>query len=145
MAYSMAWGRIDGGDLVFAAWEEQSEMEIFDLEKLKREELETAFLTHVRWAQLPQPIREHRFHPKRRWRADFAWPDQMVMVECQGGTWVGGAHVRGVGYDNDVKKHNVAILLGWRVLWVTTSMLKNDPAGFMEQLGKLLGEKAYEN
>lgn len=115
-----------------------------ELRKAEKEQLETAFLNHVLWAQLPQPIREYKFHPEIKWRADFAWPDQKVMVECQGGTWIGGAHVRGKGYDSDCWKHNAAIALGWKVLWVTTSMLESDPAGIMEQLGELLGEKVYE-
>ena len=123
-------------------------MEVYsvaELGKLEKEQLETALLNHVLWAQLPQPMREYRFHPKRKWRADFVWLDRMVMVECQGGTWSKGAHVRGIGYDKDVEKHNAAILLGWRVLWVTTSMLENDPASFIEQLAELLGEKVYED
>lgn len=117
---------------------------VAELKKLERQKLETAFLNHILWAQLPQPIREYKFHPKRKWRADFAWPDQMVVIECQGGTWSKGAHVRGRGYDNDCRKHNAAVLLGWKVLWVTTSMLENDPAGIMEQLGELLEVKPYE-
>ena len=29
----------------------------------------------LRWqATVPEPVREFRFHPKRKWRFDFAWP-----------------------------------------------------------------------
>lgn len=32
-------------------------------------------------------VREFRFHPKRMWRFDFAWPAQKVALEFQGGTF----------------------------------------------------------
>lgn len=34
----------------------------------------------------PEFVREHRFHPTRRWRFDFAWPDEKVALEVEGGT-----------------------------------------------------------
>lgn len=107
-------------------------------------DLERAFETEAKIAGLPEPVREYRFHPTRNWRADFAWPGHLIMVECQGGTWTQGAHVRGIGYENDVEKHNQSIRLGWKVFWVTTTMLKNDPASFMEMLGEMMGVKTYE-
>lgn len=59
---------------------------------------------------------EHRFHPKRRWRFDFAWPSRMVALEVEGGTYAGGRHTRGAGYAADIEKYNEAALCGWRVL-----------------------------
>ena len=70
----------------------------------------------------PPAQREYRFHPKRRWRFDFAWPDQKVALEYEGGTWTGGAHVRGRHYASDCEKYNAATLLGWRVFRVTRDM-----------------------
>lgn len=32
-------------------------------------------------------VHEHRFHPDRMWRFDFAWPDRKVAIEFQGGTF----------------------------------------------------------
>ena len=112
--------------------------------KLEQENFEEAFLTQTRWAGLPKPVREYKFHPTRKWRADFAWPKYKVIVECQGGIWTKGAHVRGTGYENDVQKHNAAIQLGWKVFWITTTMLESDPASFMEMLGEVMGVKTYE-
>jgi len=59
------------------------------------------------------------------WRFDFAiLPD--IAVEVEGGTWVGGAHVRGARYKEDCWKYNIATILGWRVLRGTTSQVKDE-------------------
>ena len=92
-------------------------------------ELEQTFITL--WRQVtpgaPQPEREYRFHPKRRWRFDFAWPAQRVAVEVEGGTWTRGRHSRGGGYRGDCEKYNAATIAGWRVLRFTAGMLKDEP------------------
>jgi very-short-patch-repair endonuclease len=69
--------------------------------------------------------REFRFAPPRRWRFDFAWPKQMVALEIEGGTWVGGRHNRGAGYAQDLEKYNTATVLGWRLLRVTPEMVSD--------------------
>jgi len=108
-------------------------------------DLERAFETQVKIAGLPEPVREYHFHPFRDYRADFAWPGHLILVECQGLTWVPGkGHARGSQYEKDVKKHNSAVRLGWRVFWITTSMLRVDPASFMEMLGEMMGVETYD-
>lgn len=77
---------------------------------------------------LPPPIREYRFAPPRRWRFDYAWPALRFALEVEGGTWSGGRHVRGKGYENDCVKYNAAALAGWIVLRVTTAMLRDGRA-----------------
>lgn len=57
-------------------------------------------------------VREHRFHPVRKWRFDFAWPSQRVGVEIDGR----GRHQTVAGVRADCEKMNEAIRLGWRVL-----------------------------
>lgn len=61
-------------------------------------------------------IPEHRFHPVRRWRFDFADTKNMIAVELEGGIWVGGRHNRGNGFQADTEKYNKATVMGWRVL-----------------------------
>ena len=78
--------------------------------------------------ELPIPETEHRFHPVRRWRFDFAWPEYKVAVEVQGGIWSRGAHVRGLGYQKDCSKRNEAQLLGWIALDVTAAHIENGKA-----------------
>lgn len=82
----------------------------------------------VKAARLPEPTPEYRFDPVRRWRLDLAWPDQKLYVEVDGGTWVGGRHNRGQGYENDCIKLNSAAVAGWRGLRVTSAMVRDGRA-----------------
>lgn len=99
-------------------------------------DLEAAFLNM--WQMLAngagQPEQEYRFHARRRWRFDFAWPRAQVAVECEGGTWSRGRHVRGDGYRKDCEKYNTAALMGWRVFCVTAGMLRDDPVAVVEMV-----------
>ncbi len=67
------------------------------------------------FTDVPQPIREHRFHAKRRWRFDFAWPVQLFAVEVEGVTREGGRHQRVEGFNADLEKYEAAMLAGWTV------------------------------
>ena len=88
-----------------------------------------ALLVHqITAAGLPTPVRELRFAPPRRWRFDVAWPERLLAVEVDGGSWVGGRHTRGVGFESDCRKLNTAVLLGWRVLRVTPGMVASGEA-----------------
>lgn len=80
--------------------------------------------TQLTAAHLPPPVSELRFHPKRRWRLDLAWPDYAVAVEVHGGTWVGGRHTTGTGFEKDREKMNEAALHGWIVIEVTAAHVK---------------------
>ena len=107
---------------------------------IDRSNLERLFARLVVMFGLPEPVAEYRFHPERRWRFDYAWPELgAVAVELEGGTWVQGRHTRGGGFEKDCIKYNAAVLLGWRVLRFTRGMLDVDPAGCMAQVGQLLG------
>lgn len=93
----------------------------------KAPDLADELAAQVAHAGLPAPSREHRFCA-RKWRLDLAWPDRLLCVECDGGTWARGRHSRGKGYERDAVKLNEAALLGWRVLRVTTDMVKDGRA-----------------
>jgi hypothetical protein len=73
--------------------------------------------------EIPQPVTEHRFHPTRRWRFDWAWPEQMVALEYEGGTHTNGRHVRPAGYTADCVKYSEAALAGWVVIRATWDMV----------------------
>ena len=84
------------------------------------------------------PQREYRFHPSRKWRFDFAWPDFRVAVEIDGGIFVGGRHVDPLGGHGDRTKNNAAVALGWRVLRYDAKHMQDDPyAVFMEVVDTL--------
>jgi very-short-patch-repair endonuclease len=90
--------------------------------------LEAALALHIRAAGLPEPVREYRALPPRRWRFDFAWPDRRLLVEVHGGTWARGRHTRGAGFERDREKMNAATLAGWRVLEFTGDMVDDGRA-----------------
>ncbi|MGL5914018.1 MAG: hypothetical protein ACRCZB_07615 [Bacteroidales bacterium] len=66
-----------------------------------------------------EAIMEHKFHPTRRWRFDFAIIEQKIAIEVEGGVWTNGRHTRGKGFIGDMEKYNTATAMGWRVLRVT--------------------------
>lgn len=70
-----------------------------------------------------EPVREHRFHPIRKWRFDYAFPELKIAIECDGGVWTGGRHNRPTGYLKDMEKFNAAAELGWVVLKFTPQQL----------------------
>ena len=69
--------------------------------------------------------KEHKFHPTRKWRFDFANPSKKIAIEFEGGIWIHGGHVRGSGIIRDTEKYNEAQILGWKVLRYTSSTLNN--------------------
>lgn len=60
--------------------------------------------------------REYQYVPGRKFRADFAWPHQRVLLEIQGGVFGGRAHGSVQGILMDMERGNLATLHGWRVL-----------------------------
>ena len=86
--------------------------------------------TQIALAGLPAPETEYRFHPTRKWRFDYAWPDPKLRLACEvdGAVHVGGRHSRGVGIEKDCEKFSEAAILGWRVMRVTTGMVKSGQA-----------------
>jgi very-short-patch-repair endonuclease len=90
--------------------------------------LELLLEEQMKDAGLPQPDKEVIFHPTRRWRFDFAFPDKMLAVEVEGGQW-GGRHTSGKGFEQDAIKYAEAMLLGWRVLRIPGSMISKSLIG----------------
>ena len=78
---------------------------------------------HCRIEYLPYPVPEYRFHPRRKWTLDLAWPDCRIAIEVQGGIWTKGKHGRGKGIAKDHEKINVAQTMGWTVLQVTPAQI----------------------
>lgn len=89
----------------------------------------------LRSVGLPAPVREHRFHPVRRWRFDYAWIEHKVALEVEGGVWTGGRHTRGAGFIKDMEKLNAATVAGWRVVRVVPGKLcASATVGMLESL-----------
>lgn len=85
--------------------------------------LEDHLLMQIRAFKMPEPVREYRFHPVRKWRFDLCYPDLMVAIECEGGIWTGGRHTRGSGFEQDCIKYSEATVLGWKVIRATAGMI----------------------
>ena len=64
-------------------------------------------------------VKEFKFHPKRRWRFDYAIPEYRIALEVEGGVWTSGRHTRPQGFLGDIEKYNAATLMGWRVFRTT--------------------------
>ena len=75
------------------------------------------FLAARNQAGIPAPVAEHRFHPIRKWRFDFAWPDQLLAIEIQGGIFNNGRHSSGAAMLKEWEKLNTAAGMGWRLLY----------------------------
>ena len=107
--------------------------------------LEETLALHMRAAGL-SPVREYRVGAEavggagkglrsrlaeaelKDWRIDFAFVEDKLAVEVEGGTWTGGRHTTGTGFDADCEKYNKLTLMGWRVLRFTGTSIKSGVA-----------------
>lgn len=101
----------------------------------KAKQIAEKFADQVRERQLPEPEREYVFASDlgRRWRFDFAWPDQRIALEIEGlvvrkiaGQLVcQGRHATVSGFVGDCEKYAWAVALGWRVLRFAQAQVKS--------------------
>ena len=101
--------------------------------------LEILLAQQMKFAGLPEPEREYRFAPPRRYRADFAYPNKMLLIEVEGVVWTNGAHVRGKHCTSDCSKYNLAATMGFRVLRFTGEMIKSGLA--LRTIEEVMNEK----
>ena len=82
----------------------------------------TDMFQRIVMADLPgvEVVKEHLFHPSRKWRFDYAIVQYKVAIEIDGAVWTIGRHNRPTGYINDMEKLNTAASMGWLVLRITT-------------------------
>jgi very-short-patch-repair endonuclease len=92
----------------------------------KRSILETRFLTI--WGRIdgPELVEELKFHPKRKWRYDFAHPATMVAIEIEGGIWDQSRHTRPIGFIKDCEKYNAGTNLGWHIFRLPGVLITSD-------------------
>lgn len=97
------------------------------------------------------PIEQYRFHPTRRWRFDFAWPDRKVAVEIDGLVQSGrGRHQTVQGVLGDAEKQEAALRAGWLVYrvpgpWVASRSRHVWRPQVITTLRQLLGEAHDSN
>ena len=87
--------------------------------------LEAKFALYWRGLGGPELEREFRFHPERKWRADFAHVESRTLIEIEGGIYVegGGRHNRSAGFIADTEKYLEAFLAGWSVVRLTSAQI----------------------
>lgn len=83
-------------------------------------------------AGLPKPETEYFFATGRKWRFDFAWVEQKIALEVEGGIFMArhgkkSRHFHITGALADMEKYNTAAALGWRVLRCTPQQLMTKP------------------
>jgi len=95
--------------------------------------LEESFARGLVKHQFPKGwVREHIFHPTRRWRFDFCYINYKIALEIEGSTHIKSKrksrHLTIKGFTEDTVKYNSATILGWSVLRVTTPDVQNGRA-----------------
>jgi len=108
--------------------------------KLNPKSYSIVFCQLIKDENIAPPVAEFVFHPVRKWRFDFAWPECMLAVEIEGGIWTAGRHIRPVGMENDMIKYNAAAELGWRVLRYSRGM--GITAAAITQIKTILTQKS---
>ncbi|WP_151817522.1 DUF559 domain-containing protein [Acinetobacter oleivorans] len=98
---------------------------------------EILLATHLRACKIDFE-QEYKFHPKRKWRADFLITGKKILVEIEGGIWSGGRHTRAKGYLGDMEKYNEAAIMGFTVLRFSTEQVKAGVA--IKQIEQLVGD-----
>lgn len=94
----------------------------------------TRLVLNIVAAGLPEPIREYKFHPTRKWRADLAWPRHGLLMEIDGGIWLqtrtgrSKGHGHPVRFIQDIEKLSEAAILGYRVIRATPAQVRNGEA-----------------
>jgi hypothetical protein len=96
--------------------------------KEREAELFSTLHIHLMGAGLPDPEVEYSAIPGRKFRFDMAWPDQLIAVEIEGGTFVTSRHRTSDGFTKDLDKYNLAAVNGWRVLRVSPEMIESGAA-----------------
>lgn len=107
--------------------------------------LERTFLYY--WTILgdgSEPVAEYHFDNRtkpRKWRSDFAFVPEQVLIECEGLSWSNNGksrHTTMKGYSEDCWKYNRAGIQGWLVLHYTQKMLEDDPQAVINEVMEAL-------
>lgn len=105
-------------------------------------DLEDTLVFQLQALGAPQPEREYRFHPIRKWRYDLAWIDKKIAVEVEGGVYIQGRHTRGAGVEGDCDKYNAATRLGWQVYRYTSKKIKSGEAA--QEIMEVLNDRKLQ-
>jgi very-short-patch-repair endonuclease len=85
----------------------------------------------LRTAGLPRPLTEHQIG---RYTADFAWPEQRVIVETDGFA----SHGHRSAFEHDRARDAYLLARGWVVMRVTWRRLRREPTRVVAELAQVL-------
>jgi very-short-patch-repair endonuclease len=87
-------------------------------------------------AGLPAPRTQFNVRSRGVWigRVDFAWPDERVILECDGYEF----HADRAAFERDRRRWSELIRAGWRVVTVTWSQVMSDPRYVVGLIADLL-------
>lgn len=98
---------------------------------LLEDTLEGYAARRIEFTRLPTPETQHLAVPGRKFRADFAWPAQRVILEVHGAFGAGG-HAGGhrgiAGWRRDLEKLSLCAAHGWRVVCADSKHVKSGEA-----------------
>jgi very-short-patch-repair endonuclease len=100
---------------------------------------ERGFLQFLHMYRLRQPERQHVIKDVRGRpiaRVDFAYPDLMIAIECDGKKHHFGTN----DWERDLERRSKLAALGWRVIHISWDMLVNRPQELLELLQEALGQ-----
>lgn len=69
--------------------------------------------------------KEFMFHPERKWRFDWCFPELKLAVEYEGLMSEKSRHTTISGFTSDTEKYNAAQQLGWKVMRYTAKNYKS--------------------
>ena len=95
---------------------------------MKRTEVEDLLESQMQEAGLAGFVREYQAIEGRRFKWDFAFVEDRLLIEVQGAVWVKGGHSTGVGITRDCEKFSIASANKWFTIPVTTDHVKNGKA-----------------
>ena len=92
----------------------------------------------LRRSDLPAPQRQvTALTPSATYRLDFAWPEQLVALECDGRQWHEAA------FERDRRRWSaIAAATGYRIVWATNQRIKEQPQAIVAELRALLAQAA---
>ena len=101
----------------------------FVIKKIKTidQDLEGRFAFQVLSEKLPKPERQFKFLNGRKYRADFAWPKEKLIVEIDGGCFSSGksGHTSISGMMRDKERDALAQIAGWDVIRIDAKSLSD--------------------
>ena len=98
--------------------------------------LEVITAAMLRSSDLPRPQRQVEVVAfAAKYRLDFAWPDRLVALECDGRRW----HTIESDFERDRHRWSaITAATGYRIVWATWRRVKAEPAALVAQLRQLM-------